>query len=111
MDNNITKCCAECDYQDAAEAGQMLVKSNPTFSTAKARNAAYTAFLNDLHECESIAAVIMAMGEHVDLFSKLRNEKQEGYETHGFDYLSELETAIKQQKSVINGDENERYVC
>lgn len=95
----MTSCCQECDYWDKEYA--MLITAPNTYRTSKERNADYKNFLADLAKCETHAAIRLCKADYLDMFSKLRNEKDEGFDYHGFDYLSELERAIEQQQQLI----------
>lgn len=79
----------------------MYITAPNTYATAKERNADYTNFLADLAKCETHAAIRLCKADYLDMFSKLRNEKDEGYTYYGRDLLEELHTAIEKQKTLI----------
>ena len=92
---------SESEEPQFLEQCQMYITAPNTYATAKERNEDYKNFLADLAKCESHAAIRACKADYLDMFSKLRNEKDEGFYYHGFDYLDELHTAIENQKTLI----------
>jgi len=104
-------CCPECDYIDneILRGNQMFIKAENTYATHKARNAAYKAFMEDLQLCQDEGMIEALKAGYIDLFSKLREEQQQGIDTKGFDYIDELRQAVERRKQEIlanKGNEN-----
>ncbi len=97
-------CCPECEYNDNEffKGNQMFIKPDNTYPTHKARNAAYKAFMEDLELCQDADMIEALKAGYIEMFSKLREEQQLGYDTHGFDYLEELKEAIERRKQEIS---------
>lgn len=83
----------------------MFITTPDTYSTSRERNADYKEFMDNLAKCESRQAISFLKMGCSEMFTKLRNEKAEGYTYHGFDYLDELANAIEKQRELI-GDYN-----
>lgn len=85
---------------------EMYITAPQVYRTSKERNEDYKGFMESLAKCESRAAIASLKMEYHEMFTKLRNEKAEGYDYHGFDYLEELATAIEKQRELIG-----EYTC
>ena len=91
----------ESEEPQFLEAMAMLITAPNVYRTATERNSDYRNFLADLAKCETHAAIRLCKADYLDMFSKLRNEKDEGYTYYGRDLLEELQEAIKQQQQLI----------
>lgn len=90
----------------------MQVTEPNTYRTTKARIHDYTSFCHKLSKCRDIDEVQELEAEYLDMFSKLREEKQLGYEWHGFEYLDELTERVTDRincLSIINNQQRDFY--
>lgn len=83
----------------------MIINSPNIFRTARERNQEFMAFKRALTICETEEQVNLLKEEYIDLFAKLRTEKQLTVNWNDYDYLENLKEEITNQIFIINQGE------